>query len=156
VVPGELDFWVPIDDRPESVVEVLIRDPGHWLPGPAEPRGPGHWAVTITAGPVRRTATCGVGEASGDDRALTRRLVWKVDPEPSEDAAVGAALPTVAGTLEVRPAGDRRTDLRLVGTYQAPDGTVGSALGPSQMQALAEASASGFLNALAGRVSAEL
>lgn len=153
---GDLDFWVPIHDKPESVVDVLLRDPGWWLPGPAVPRGPGHWGVEIVAGPVRRMVTCGVGEASSNERALARRLVWQVDPEPAEGESNGYALPSFAGTIEVRPVDDRRTDLHLHGTYAPPEGTIGSALGPAQIQALAEASTSGFLNALAERVAERL
>ncbi len=142
---GRIDLWVPLDDDPAELRARFRTDPGRWLPPPAQERGPDHWAVEIQAGPITRTATCGVGEVFGDEELLQRRIGWQADPEPGDDAAT-RALPPLDGTLSLRTLADTRCDLGLAGTYRAPSGSIGASFGPAQLQMLAESAAARFLH----------
>jgi hypothetical protein len=145
-----VEVWIPLDGKPEETSGLLRRSPATWLPEPADERGPGHWKVTLHAGPITRAATCGVGEATGDERNVRRRIIWNADPESAETS--DRALPSFDGALILSSVGERRANLALEGTYEAPEGSIGASLGPSQIQSLAEAAAAKFLDDVATRI----
>ena len=148
--------WVPLEEAPEGFVQQLRMSPTRWLPDPADDRGPGHYGVQLTSGPITRMATVGVGQPEGDDRALRCRLVWKVDHEPGEDDvpedARTRSLPSFEGELALLPRDERRADLRLEGTYEAPTGAVGRMMNPAQIQGMAETLLQAFLSDIAGKL----
>ncbi len=149
-----LEVWVPVDTKPEHLVAALEAHPTRWLPGPADDRGPGHYGVEVSAGPVQRKVTVAVGDAHSDGRNLTRRLIWVADPEPSEDAADEPvrALPHFDGGLQVVADGERRASLRIEGAYEPPAGPIGASMSPEQVAMLAEAVARFMLDGVAANI----
>jgi hypothetical protein len=145
-----VEVWIPADGDPQDAADRLRRSPKNWLPERAEERGPGLWRVTLRAGPVSRTATCGVGHAVGAGADVSRRLVWSADPEPSERGE--RALPQFEGTIAVHAIDERRGTLRLEGSYEPPSGAIGASYGPAQLRVLAEAVAAHFLDDVAARL----
>lgn len=151
---GRLALWVPVTDDPDVVATRLAGAPPTWLPGEAGDRGPGHWSVELTAGPIVRTATCMVGDPAVTGGVLRRRLTWTADPEPAGEPDGGPlerALPSFDGDLEVRVV-EGRGELHLAGVWSVPEGTIGAVMGPAGSQQLAEAVGRGFLEAVAARV----
>lgn len=147
-----LSVWVPLKGDAELFVTRLQRNPVYWLPPPAEPRGPGHWAVEMRAGPVSRLTTCMVGEAAAEDETLTRRIRWRADPEPGEGDTTQRALPSFEGMLLFKTATGGQPEIHLDGNYRAPRGAIGAALTPAQIQKLAEAAADRFLTQIGIRL----
>lgn len=143
-----VDVWVPLEGEVDDLIETFGYSPSTWLPDPAEGRGPGHWAVTLRAGPVTRAGTCGLGETTGDDSVIRRRLVWHADLETAEDDSQHRALPSFEGTLVLRIT-DRHADLGIEGSYEPPTGAIGASLSPQQLQAMAETTAANFLREVA-------
>lgn len=139
---------MPLDAEGDDVSEVFGYAAGSWLPGPGDGRGPGHWAVTLRAGPIERTGTCGLGEPVGDGDVVRRRLVWQADPETSSDETQHRALPSFEGVLVLR-VNDRHADLGIEGTYEPPTGPIGASLNPQQLQGMAEATTANFLRDVA-------
>lgn len=148
-----LEVWVPVEGKPEHLVEALQQHPSSWLPGPADDRGPGHYRVDVTAGPLERTVTVAIGEAQGDDRNLVRRLLWVADAEVAEmDGDSFRALPRFEGVLELVADGDRRASLRVEGGYEPPEGPIGSSMSPEQVGVLAETIARFVLDGICDNV----
>jgi hypothetical protein len=140
---------MPLSAEPDDLVEAFARSPARWLPPPADGRGPGHWSATLRAGPIARVGTCGVGETADDgDGTHHRRLVWQADPEPETSER---ALPALRGVLALRIVG-RGGDLSIEGGYDPPTGPIGASLGPQQVQAMAEAAATGLIHDVATRL----
>ena len=67
---------------------------------------------------VTREVRIGVGPLLDDDDALVLPVWW-------EDAEHPRLFPTFDGGIELRPDGDDATEVRLVGSYEPPLGTVG-------------------------------
>ena len=67
---------------------------------------------------VTREVRIGVGPLMEDDDALVLPVWW-------EDAEHPRLFPTFDGGIELRPDGDDRTEVRVVGSYEPPLGTVG-------------------------------
>lgn len=72
----------------------------------------------VLGGGVTREVRIGVGPLMEDDGALALPIWW-------EDAEHPRLFPTFDGGIELRPDGDDATEVRLVGSYEPPFGTVG-------------------------------
>ncbi len=150
---GHVRAWTPLDGDPEDLATHLARNPELWLPQPCHPRGPGHWAFTVQAGPIERTVTCMVGDPQSGSGSVARRLRWEPDPEPDDPEV--RALPTFEGELWLRDAGDGRPEIHLEGAYRPPTGRVGAMLNRQQVQDMAENVARNFLDAVIARLLGE-
>lgn len=146
---ARLALWQPLAGDPGDLAERLAAEPPSWLPGDTEPRGPGHWAVDIAAGPIERTVTCMVGEPRGGSGTVRRRIAWTADPEPGDE--LNRALPSFDGDLELRDV-DGHAEIHLDGVWSTPEGTIAAQFTPAQLQQLAEAAAADFLHGVAGRI----
>lgn len=67
---------------------------------------------------VTREVLIGVGPLMEDEDALVLPVWW-------EDAEHPRLFPTFDGGIELRPDGDDATEVRLVGSYEPPLGTLG-------------------------------
>ncbi len=150
---GKLALWIPLDADVDALLETFRDDPARWLPQPAHPRGPGHWALVAHAGTVVRTVTCMIGEPATDRTTVTRIMSWRADPERGRGPA-RRLFPSLRGALVLRAAPEG-ADLHLQATYRRPAGSIGAALGPAQVYRLANAAATRFLQDVAARLLAE-
>lgn len=141
---GRVQAWTPLEGDPEELATRLARTPELWLPQPCHPRGPGHWAFTVHAGPIERTVTCMVGDAISGGGSVSRRLRWEPDPEPDDPEV--RVLPTFEGELRLRDAGEGRPEIHLEGAYRPPTGRVGAILSRPQVQDMAENVTRNFLD----------
>lgn len=146
---GQVQAWTPLGGDPDDLSQLLSQNPGQWLPPPASPRGPGHWAFTANAGPVTRIATCMVGQPQGGDGQLVRQLRWEPDPEPDDPHV--RVLPTFDGEILLRDAGGR-AEIHLQGEYRPPTGRVGAILNHQQVHDMAEAVVRNFLDIVITRL----
>lgn len=150
---GRVQAWTPLEGDPGDLINLLARNPELWLPEPTHGRGPGHWAFPAHAGPVERTVTCMVGEPNMGEGFVLRRLRWEPDPEP--DTPDVRALPTFEGELRIRDAGEGRPEIHLDGSYRPPTGRIGAMMNSQQIQELAEAMTTNFLNEVIARLTGQ-